>query len=187
MLSVFGLLLLSGCSIFQSPQTTELSGSADSLTHWRASGKIGFKTPEERGSANFIWTQAPNDFELRLSGPFGQGGAIIKGNPGQVTLSTGKGSQQTSKTLELLMQNNFGWSLPMESLLYWSRGLAAPGTPIHSSNYDDEGRLSELNQNGWQLRYTKYQSINNTLTLPNKLIATREGLRLVIVFNHWQR
>ena len=74
-------LLLSACSSIQTPPTApdaSLQGKLDS--DWQFTGKAGIRQGSSADSANIDWHQQDQAYEVRLSGPLGQGGAVIRGD-----------------------------------------------------------------------------------------------------------
>ena len=49
------------------------------LTDWTARARISVRTSEDSFSADLIWTQIGEAYNLRLSGPFGRGALTIRG------------------------------------------------------------------------------------------------------------
>ena len=55
--------------------------------------------------------------------------------------------------------------------------------------YATDGTLSQLEQQGWQLRYENYRAESapgGSVRLPAKLTATRDEVRLRLVIDRWQ-
>jgi outer membrane lipoprotein LolB len=75
------LTLVSACSL--QPQPTETINSwqqqqrVAKLQDWTLSGKLGFRAPQQGGSAALNWIQKKDNYQLFLSGPFGVGSAKI--------------------------------------------------------------------------------------------------------------
>ena len=76
-----------------------------------------------------------------------------------------------------------GWSFPVRSVRYWLLGLADPATPAVQQS-DAAGRLRELRQSGWVVRYEAYAQGAATW-LPHKLVVEREDVRLRFVIDRW--
>lgn len=179
-------LLLSGCSslgvvLGLSDLNEEQRAALVALNSWEVDGKVGYQFEGEAGSAYLFWEQANNEYKVRLSGPFSLGAFEIRGNERLAQITHQKETHITDNP-EHLFADIIGWPLPIQSLAYWSKGLPAPGD--HEAQYSREGLLERLEQEGWTLGYTQYQSAGG-LPLPRKIRASKGGLKLVLLFNRW--
>ena len=188
---IWVLLMLSflyGCTVQpHRPKVTTAAGAltAETMKQWQVTGKVGFRSPDQKGSANFRWQQTPTTFEMRLSGPFGQGAAVIQGDGDMVTFKQGDHPVRYGHSLAELMETNMGWSLPMEHLLYWARGLALPEAENQIIQRNDNGQISRMTEGPWTLEYNRYQPVTDSLVLPQKITVTKEPLKLTIIFSDW--
>lgn len=153
------------------------------LDTWTIAGKVGLRTPEDSTSANLDWSQAPRHYRMLISGPFGTGRSVLEGRAGAVELTTGDGTFKATSP-EALMQQQLGWSLPISSLDYWVRGLAAPGAP-HETTPDVLGFPETLQQSGWRIEYPEWTYAEG-LWLPRRLIMTYDEIRATLVVNEWE-
>ncbi|MFI4981320.1 MAG: lipoprotein insertase outer membrane protein LolB [Nevskiales bacterium] len=125
------------------------------------------------------WIQAGATFQARFYGPLGVGAVAIIGSPGNMQIQNKSGTYQTQQP-EVLMQQQFGWSLPVDGLRYWVLGLPAPGD-MAQLKLDDTGHILSMQQDGWELVYSEYQSVAG-LDLPKKfaLKDPQRGFRVFI-------
>ncbi|MEH6627177.1 MAG: lipoprotein insertase outer membrane protein LolB [Motiliproteus sp.] len=186
------LFLLPGCSSTPSePQTSAPSHSwmqqqqwLEGQQHWQINGKIGIRQGQELTAAAMSWTQQSDRYHIFMSGPMGQGAIDIKGSHQNVTMQiSGEGIYFASSPEELLEQR-LGWSLPIGNLLYWIKGLPAPGT-AHQKSLDQHNRLETLEQNNWQIRYHSYRTVEDG-NLPGKIVL-RQGkkIRVTLIIKEW--
>ncbi|ERP90668.1 molecular chaperone LolB [Alcanivorax sp. P2S70] len=174
-------LILSAC---QTP-TTELT----TFTHpsqiqgWEMEGKLGYRTPNDGGSATFEWRQQPARGEIRFSGPLGFGSADLRWDTGRAELITAKEQYQARSPGELAWHLTGFW-LPVSALQYWARGLPWPGAPGEAS-YDDLERLQSLEQLGWTLTFDRYETVAG-VELPFRIKATQNGNRFTLLIKDWQ-
>ena len=56
----------------------------------------------------------------------------------------------------------------MGGLPYWVRGLEWPGAATETGNFDEQGRLKQLSQAGWQVSYLDWAPAG-VAGLPSKL------------------
>lgn len=186
---LFVLLLgiLAGCQT--APRKT--SGGAlqennlYALTRWQAEGKIALQMGDERESASFQWAQQGTDYAVHLFGPFGQGTTWLRKKARSVTLENAKTGTHRATTAENLMQEVLGWQVPVTNLQFWLRGIPAKRPKSHHIERDPAGFITGLQQQGWQVIYSKHQDFNGWW-LPTKILAERNELRLTIILKNWQ-
>lgn len=191
---ILGLLfVLSGCSNLTSQEQLIGSGQATlwnthkqqiaPLDAWQISGKLGIRSEQESGSAVLFWLQRQDYFDIRLSGPLGQGSTRLTGREGAVSLEIANRGIFQATSAQDLMQQQLGWSLPVENLLWWVRGLPAP----HSKSQvqlDSNSLLARLEQDNWQVEYLSYRS-ENGLQLPERIKLSGAGLNITLVIKEW--
>ncbi len=176
-------LLLSACSSFQATPPapdSELTGKLDN--DWRFTGKAGIRQGNSADSANIDWHQQESAYEVRLSGPLGQGGAVISGDPRGVELQV-SGEEETFRgsTPEEVMYQALGWYLPVSQARYWVQGLPDPAYP--SVALTDANGFEQL---GWRIEIQRFTQVNPDLTLPGKLELSYKDLRVRLVIRDWQ-
>lgn len=184
------LIILSGCSALgvQQPVTppagswVEYQLEMTAITDWELSGKIGIRTQDNSQSANLYWQQLDQQYAIEMTGPLGQGGARIVGQPGDVKISiAGEGDYQATSP-EALMYDTLGWAVPVQQIQWWVRGLPAPDSPFRHQL--DNNRLSQLQQDGWQVQYLRY-SQHDRYTLPGKIRLSRDTLSITLIIKEW--
>lgn len=188
------LVFISACSnLSKTPQPTGLGSEKDWLIHqqhtrtledWQISGKIAIRTTEQSGSATLNWTQQQQHFDIHVSGPLGQGSMRLVGQPNHIQLTTSK-QQISSSSPELLMQQQLGWSVPLEHLLWWVRGLPAPQQQ-HQIQLNDDSTAYQIEQAGWQIKLLSYQNSQAGYRVPQRLKAYGPGLELTLFIKQWQ-
>jgi len=185
-------LLLAGCFSAVKPETgIDTGNSAQAQHNWEArrsalqqvqnftlQGRLA-----ESGLVSFggdlSWIQTGPQFQARFYGPLGVGAVAISGSPGSMQIQNKNGTYQTQEP-EALMQQQFGWSLPVNGLRYWVLGLPAPGGEA-ALKLDDGGHILSMTQNGWELAYSEYQTFAG-LDLPKKFTISdpQRGFKVFI-------
>ncbi|OPX56843.1 outer membrane lipoprotein LolB [Oceanospirillum multiglobuliferum] len=189
-LLILMLLLLGGCASTEVLKPTGESymqrhnDERTKLTHWQMNGKIRVKTADSSDSANLLWQQNGQQYRIILSGPFGQSGATIQGDPYQVQLLLPEKGAYQASTPEQLLHDYFGWNLPLSHLFYWVRTLPAPLLP-YQSNLNEQQQLAQLIQDGWEIRYDRYHEALKPM-LPGRMKISKGDLQLTLVINQWQ-
>jgi len=175
-------LLVTGCSLQSRPPLPEgLLPMQDnvSLGNWQLSGKLGIRSEQQNQSAYLNWQQCGKSFDIRLSGPLGQGSARLQGSDKTVSLQTNDQLSTASNAEQLLLQE-LGWSMPVSQLQYWVRGVPSPAQG-YRINKDNSG----FEQAGWQISYSELQQVNG-LTLPARATAQHPRLKLILLLKNWQ-
>ena len=183
-------LILTGCTIapalrpVKDPSATwqYYQQQLQPLQHWHITGLIGVNTPQKAFSANINWSQQHSIYHIELSGPLGIGAVSITNVSGEVVLTDAHGKQYTATTPEVLMDQQLGWSVPVNGLSYWIRGLPTPGFAFQS-HLNQYGTLATLSQSSWQIQYQHYRRMSG-YPIPGRLIMTNHALRVVIVVNN---
>ena len=194
-LVVFSLIaLLAGCAGFGARESVEGHGSPalwsahkqqlTRLDGWQISGKVGIRAPKESGSATLFWLQRQDYYDIRLSGPLGRGAARLTGRPGNVLLEVANQGRYEAPTPEALLGEQLGWSLPVSHLVWWVRGLPAPGSKSRVT-LNGDSRLANLEQDGWKIEYLSYVE-QNGFWLPERVKLHGPDLDVTLVVKDWQ-
>ena len=126
------------------------------LTHWELKGSFSLHQQQQSVVANYDWRQVGSRYDLHIASPLNLFSVKIIGEPAKVSLWRSSRGAVEARDPETLMQQQLGWQLPLSKLLYWVRGLPAPG-PYHAK-YDKWGHLELLEQEGWVIHYSHYAS-----------------------------
>ena len=177
-LNVFLLLLCAGCvsrpPLPETPETFVLRG------------KVAVTEQGEHFSANLLWHQRGEGFEMDLWGPLGQGRMKIVKEAGQVRLETGEGVLLSGEP-DRVMREQLGWSLPLDVLPSWVQGVPLPGTAAESLVRDASGRLASFVQLGWSVTLERYQAVGtDARELPTRITASRTDARVRLVVSEWR-
>lgn len=152
------------------------------LQEWQLKGKIGVRTRDDGGSAYLDWSQSLDSFYIVLSGPLGQGTTIVSGNPTGARLEQSDGVFIAESPDQLVLDHT-GWEIPINHLLYWVKGMPAPGTePALSHNA--LGTLATLQQDDWTLQFDQYSPELGTL-LPHKIRIQKGELKVTLIIKAW--
>ncbi|MCV6604246.1 MAG: lipoprotein insertase outer membrane protein LolB [Porticoccaceae bacterium] len=154
------------------------------LQQWQLNGKLAFRSPAESGSASLRWQQQAQQYKVRLSGTFGIGTTYIEGNDQQAVLRRGD-EQLAAANSRQLTGDLLGVPLSVEDLTYWVRGIPAPTTPVSVRDHDPQGLLSQLEQGGWQLTFSRYRQSGEWL-LPGRIDGKKGELSFKLVVKRWE-
>jgi outer membrane lipoprotein LolB len=181
---VLGCLLIAGCTGLPSPPQTPET--------FVLTGKVGVREADESFSANLLWHQMGEAFEIDLWGPLGQGRVKLVKKDGEIRLESDKGVLAQGEP-EAVMRAHLGWSLPLEVLPAWVQGGPVAGVPASNLTQDEAGRVLSFGQLGWDVVLERYLSIPESVDseapareLPRRVTATREDARVRLVISEWR-
>ena len=171
-------LVISGCSSRPLIAPEEVSAEPNAeLWHWQIEGRLALNDGQERHNANFNWQQQGAHYQLSFFGPLGQGSARLDGQPFHVSLTTSSGEQLHAASPEGLIRQGLGWQLPLSNLVYWVRGLPAPGP----SQEPEPGRLI---QDDWEIEWQRFTQVEG-YQLPGLVIARQGHLQIRLAISRW--
>ena len=180
------LLQLTGCSSIThqiSDQPSIKNPTLAELENWKVTGKLAVRTPQQAQSISLIWHQQNTNYKISLNGPMGFGSAIINGNQLQTTIQNG--SKTLIGTPDQLGAKLLGIPLSTDAMSWWIKGLASPNQPKASNIiYQQNGLISSLQQSGWQLQFSTYQT-EGIYKVPKKITGRRGELSFKLVINQW--
>jgi outer membrane lipoprotein LolB len=187
--SHYGLILfigmsLSGCSIFDLQQDSQvLEEQLNTLQQWQVRGKLSVVSPDDSVTGYLTWQQDKEEFDLFLSGPFGQGSSRLVGNNSQATLTLPNQVPVNAPSAEYLMARYLGWIFPVLDLRYWVKGQPSPHTPFTEVR-NTLGLLESLQQHGWKVEFSRYQRQADTW-LPGRVKILGNDFKFIFAIKEW--
>jgi outer membrane lipoprotein LolB len=152
---------------------------------FRLDGRVSVKAGEESFSGGLVWRRDAITEELLLRTPLGQGVAELRGGPAGMELKNAEGRLYFAADADVLVQQALGLALPLRGLAWWVVGLPRPEAAYRAVP-DADGHLGELEQDGWQIMFSRYES-HNGQPLPGKLVARRgDDLEVRLVVDAWE-
>lgn len=178
LLTLATVIALAGCV------NTGVQPDGSELTeNWAFTGKMAVRNATEASSFNVEWQQMAQAFEIELSGPLGQGAALIKGEPGFVTLRRGGEFWQASSLSDLADQVA-DLRLPLDHLQYWVRAKPFPGSRAELRRAEESGQVVMIRQSGWEVTYPSYYGEGAT-ALPRRIDFERDDRSGRLVIRNW--
>ncbi|WP_304639894.1 lipoprotein insertase outer membrane protein LolB [Pseudomonas sp.] len=187
-------LLLTACGNLHQREALDFGGdpaawqahrqTVEPITDWTLQGKLGLRSLRESGSGTLYWLQQKDAYDIRLSGPLGRGATRIAGDQQGVTLEIAGQPSLSATSAEELVEEQIGWRLPVDNLLWWVRGLPAPNSPSRLQ-LDTDSRLARLTQAGWVIEYSRYQQVDG-VTLPQRMQLSGHDVLLTLVVTQWE-
>jgi len=184
------LTLLAGCAVQpplpdEPPQQLleERINGLLALSDWRTSGRVGITTAEDSVTMSMDWEQRGEAWMLDLRGPLGTGSVRMRGDAGNVVLRGSDGAVDEAADAQELLYRQTGLDMPVDVLRDWLRGI--PSTEHDATlEIDDFGRLTELEQLGWQVQYTSYRRVGG-IDMPVRMQMDGPGIRLRASLRTW--
>jgi outer membrane lipoprotein LolB len=186
-------LLLAGCATMRAPRTMLAPEAQEAalreLDTFFLKGRANIRAGDESTTASLDWRQDAEAATFRLWGPIGAGRLTIDWRPGRLRLSTSRGQVFEGADAERVLLDELGFVPPFDALRYWVLGLEAPGDAATERNVAESGRIGELAQQQWRIRYNRWVDVSaeaGGVQLPRLLTVTRDDLRLRVVVERWK-
>lgn len=158
------------------------------INSWDLSGRIGIETENNGGQLDIFWQQQQDDyFDIRMVAPFGGGTSLIQARPGRVIFTSGDGEQIEEQDADRLMTRMNGWAFPVSGLRYWILGVPVPKQDARLINWNEQGYLNLMEQDGWRIEFLKYKQVGDYM-LPKKIFISRldrDDLSVRMVVRNW--
>ncbi len=192
LLSLTLIMTLTACAPFwqskpaQDPETLwqQRQSQQAKLDAWAFKGRTAIIQGREGWNAGIQWQEQGQQFHIKLSGPFSQGGVALDGNAETVTLTLDDGEQLSAPTPEQLLAEAMGWLLPVSALRDWVRGVPYEKLPVDNKQLDDQGRLSTLEQAGWQIEFLRYMPFQGG-SMPEKVFMKHPEMSIRLIVSDW--
>jgi len=186
MLSLISCTSLSTDSDFDNPDYQQVLRQLDS---WSLRGRLNIRSSNSNDTVNINWQQNREAFDINLSGTLGLGAVRISGDDQGVLIEKAGEESFRAPSLEVVGSEILGYVFPAGELLYWIRGLPAPG-PRPGITYNPDGLIATLSQQDytgrrWELQYDRYADIDGHY-LPGRLRLEQAPYRLTFLIAKWE-
>ena len=155
------------------------------LEVWKVRGRLAVQAGDKGWTASLHWDQDKDDFRIRLIAPLGQGTYELTGDKDNVTMVTADNRILHAQDPGQLLLANLGWEVRLSGLTYWIRGLPEPGVDAGQVVFNNEGRITDMQQAGWRVSILRYVKAGNLL-LPGKLFMQNDRFTLRLVVQDWE-
>lgn len=152
------------------------------LDHWQLNGKLGVSDARGSGSGSLNWAQSGDAFRFELNAPVTGKTWLLTGDARHARLD---GLQETAVhgiDAANLLREQLGWRVPIAELVWWVRGLRAPGQAELSLRPD--GLPARIHQAGWQVDFLDYD-FSQQPALPRKIFAEQGESKVRLVIQRW--
>ena len=120
---------------------------------------------------------------MSFHGALGRGAWRLSADSGGARLELADGSVYEARTVSELARRQLGWSVPVDSLGWWVRGLQAPGD-VGSRKLDVEGVPALLVQHGWTIEFDGRRDVDG-VPMPTRVTARQGERRVKLVIREW--
>ena len=183
------LVFFAGCSevplIPESVTGAERQNHLEQIKRWKLKGRLALTSPKESWTVTFHWSQDYDRYLMQFIAPLGQGTYALRGGEGDgVYLLTAKNDVFRADDAESLLKQTVGWHVPMGGFRFWVRGLPEPGVDMTNQQFDDQGRIVEMQQNDWHISISRYMDVDG-VRLPGKVFMHNDHFKLKLVIQEW--
>lgn len=158
----------------------------DNLTqfaNWSLEGRLAVSDGKEGGSGHFNWVERAGSGRMDFHGTFGRGAWQLVHDDRGAVLELADGSRYQANAINDLVREQLGWEIPVDTLAWWVRGLAAPGG-IEHRELNQEGQLIVLQQRDWEIEFGRYRPFG-ILQLPVKMTARQGEKSVKLAIRNW--
>lgn len=167
----------------QQAREATLAGHPD----WSLAGRVALSNGSRGGSGRIEWQQRGAQFEVSLSAPVTRQSWRLSGDAGSTLLEGLDGGPRRGSDPQALLHEATGWEIPVAALASWVRGAHAPAGGTAQLQFDSDGRLARLQQDGWTLDYSGWRLQPGVgVELPMRVSAERGTARVRLVVDTWQ-
>lgn len=188
-------LFLNGCAT-TAPQQKPASALKPSVLHkqhmeqiasiqqFSLRGRLGVIAKPKNFSARLTWHHTPEKDSIDVYSPLGGKVAHIAKTPERIVLTDNKNKNTEAKDAETLTENTLGFKLPLSGLSHWALGRPINKGLVNAVTWDENGRISTLQQNGWHIQYKDYVA-KDAYFLPKKVILKNDRITLKLLIEKW--
>ena len=155
------------------------------LQHWSMLGILAVRSGSNASRVTMRWRQTRESYLVRFTGPLGVGLFEVEGTATEVEARFPSGRRASAASPEALLEQEIGWSVPLQGLRYWIVGAPAPDRAMSKMEFDDYGRLAHLEQAGWTVVYERYGEFDD-LALPERIRFSSESVEATVVVRRWK-
>lgn len=192
LLLFISVLLVNGCASRDSTTNVEWQTHQQRLAtinQYKANGKLGYISPEQRQSLYFHWSHLATQTKLRLTTFLGQTALNLTANPTGASVETYDGQTLYAARPEQLILQLTGIKMPLSQLNDWLLGKPSQADEYQLNQTHTLASLTKrINGQTWQLNYQSYQDVQLdgiTLPLPKKIQFTQGDTVIKIVISKW--
>lgn len=167
----------------------QLARDAVLLAHpqWALQGRVALTNGHNGGSGRVEWRQDGPQYVVSLSAPITRQSWRMTGDAASARLEGLSTGPREGSDPEALLREATGWVIPVAALSSWVRGSVDRSLPPGDLQFDADGHLARLQQGGWTIEYSGWQSQAGLgIDLPARVEASQGDARVRLVVDQWQ-
>lgn len=169
-------LLLAACANEAVFRPAPSASAAQQDSPFNVSGRISVNMDGKGSVGQFDWAHRADEDQLSVNSPLGSTVARLQRDASGVSLQA-DGKTWQAADVESLTHDVLGWTLPLGNLVWWIRGLPAPGEPYR---FAADGSLE---QQGWLIRFVSDADVPSAY--PKRVEMQRDKLTLRLLPQTW--
>ena len=163
----------------------DLQNQREQIHSWKLNGRLSITSEKESGTVTFYWSQDYERYLMSFIAPLGQGTFALRGGEADgVYLLTAKSKVLHADNAETLLRQTVGWHVPISGFKYWVRGLQEPGVGMTNQQFDELGRITEMQQADWSISIKRYIDVDG-VGLPAKIFMHNDHVKLKLIIQTW--
>jgi outer membrane lipoprotein LolB len=152
------------------------------IPDWGLVGRIAVFDGDRNGSGRIEWRQAGDRFEIMLAAPVSRQSWRLTGGPEGAVLEGLDDGPRRARSAEHLLEAEAGWSLPLDLLRAWARGMR--GAPSAGLSFDAQALPATLEERGWTVQYRDWHARMQP-PMPRRVFASSGERRVRLVVERW--
>jgi outer membrane lipoprotein LolB len=156
------------------------------LEQWKLQGRTAIIQGKEGWNAGLRWQEKSGAYQIKIEGPFSQGGITLDGDASQAVLTMADGQKISAADPEILIKEALGIQLPVSALRDWVRGIPYSSINIDRIALDAEGQVTHLVQQDWDISFLKYVPFG-IYSVPTKIFIRNQDLSLRLAVTRWNK
>ena len=161
----------------------ERSGALAGAERWALKGRLAVNDGEDGGSGHLNWQKHGQNSSMNFHGALGRGAWQLNVDGNGAVLEWADGEIHRANSVGELVLQQLGWTIPVNALAWWVRGLTAPGD-WDLRILDQDGNIEKLSQLGWNIEYSRYRDAGS-VSMPVKLTARRRSYTVKVAIQDW--
>lgn len=154
---------------------------------WSFTGRVAIRRGREGGSGHIEWSQQWGKAEIVLSAPVTRQSWRLTIDAEGARLDGLDGGPRRGSNAEALLRDASGLDVPVGLLGGWARGLLTDARLSAATwRLDAQGRLSHLEQDGWNIDYGwPSERYRGEVWMPSSIEAVKGDARMRLVIDRW--
>lgn len=153
---------------------------------WSLEGRIAISNAGKGGSGRIDWQQQGDTYVVSLSAPVTRQSWRMSGSPDGALLEGVQGGPREGSDPAQLLLEATGWEIPVQALADWARGQSSEPGSAAKVTYAQDGRLQQLQQDGWQIDYLQWQPpVGDRPALPAQIEARNGDAKVRLIIDSW--